>query len=140
MHDLNESDIENVCREFFMAFQGVLSWKWDSRFETALAEFSVDNKGSVREILGRYLNIAWDSSNIPKAPDAVQMIASRLGGLRSGQLLFASDSSQKAFVFGAWWPWGDGKTISIRVAPFVTGLSDSEAAALIKHFKGWFGL
>ena len=140
MHDLNKSDIENVCREFFMAFQGVLSWKWDSRFETALAEFSVDNKGSVREILGRYLNIAWDSSNIPKAPDAVQMIASRLGGLRSGQLLFASDSSQKAFVFGAWWPWGDGKTISIRVAPFDTGLSDSEAAALIKHFKGWFGL
>jgi hypothetical protein len=140
MHDLNKSDLENVCREFFMAFQGVLSWKWDSRFQTALAEFSVDNKDSVREILGRYLNIAWDSSNIPKAPDAVQMIASRLGGLRSGQLLFASDPNQKVFFFGAWWPWGDGKTISIRVAPFDTGLSDSEAAALIKRFKSWFGL
>ena len=55
MQDLNKSDLENVCREFFMAFQGVLSWKWDSRFETALAEFSADNKDSVCEILGRYL-------------------------------------------------------------------------------------
>lgn len=140
MHDLNQSDLESVCREFFMAFQGVLSWKWDSRFETALAEFSVDNKDSVREILGRYLSIAWDSSNIAKAPDALQMIASRLGGLRSGQLLLASDSNQKAFVFGAWWPWGNEKTISIRVAPFDKGLSDSEMAELIRLFKGWFGL
>jgi hypothetical protein len=140
MHDLNQSDLESVCRECFMAFQGVLSWKWDSRFETALAEFSVDNKDSVREILGRYLSIAWDSSDIAKAPDALQMIASRLGGLRSGQLLFASDSSQKAFVFGAWWPWGNEKTISIRVAPLDKGLSDSEMAELIRLFKGWFGL
>lgn len=140
MHDLNKSDLENVCREFFMAFQGVLSWKWDSRFETALAEFSVDNKDTVREILGRYLSIAWDSSNIAKAPDALRMIASRLGGLRSGQLLFASDSNQSVFVFGAWWPWGNGKTISIRVAPLDKGLSDSEIAELIRLFKGWFGL
>jgi hypothetical protein len=140
MHDLNESDFENVCRKFFLAFQGVLSWKWDSRFETVLAEFSVDSKDTIRAILGRYLSLAWNSSNIQKAPDAVQMIASRLGGLRSGQLLFASDSNQKAFVFGAWWPWGNGKTISIRVAPFDKGLSDSEMAELIKLFKGWFGL
>jgi len=140
MNDLNQSDIENVCKEFFVAFQGILSWRWDSRFETALAEFLADNKDSVRAILGRCLGIAWDSSNIAKAPDAVRMIATRLGGLRSGQLLFASDSNQKAFVFGAWWPWGDGKTISIRVAPCDKGLSDSEMAALIKLFKGWFGL
>jgi hypothetical protein len=108
MYDLNKSDLENVCREFFMAFQGVLSWKWDSWFETALAEFSVDNKDTVREILGRYLSIAWDSSNIAKAPDAVRMIASRLGGLRSGQLLFASDSRTRVSLFLV--PGGHGAT------------------------------
>ena len=140
MHDLNKSDLENVCRELLSAFQGVLSWQWESRFETALAEFSVDNKDKVRAILERYLNIAWDSSSIGKAPDNVQKIASYLGGLRSEQLLFTSDPNRDAFIFGAWWPWGDGQTISIRIAPSDKRLSDSEMAELIKQFKGWCGL
>ena len=140
MHDLNKSDFENVCRELLSAFQGVLSWQWESRFETALAEFSVDNKDKVRAILERYLNIAWDSSSIGRAPDNVQKIASDLGGLRSGQLLFTSDPNQDAFIFGAWWPWGDGQTISIRIAPSDKRLSDPEMAELIKQFKGWCGL
>ena len=140
MDDLNKSDLENVCSEFSNAFQGVLSWKWDSWSETVLAEFSVDHKDSVRAILDRYLSIAWDSSSIGKAPDVVQMIAGHLGGLRSGQLLFISDPNRGAFIFGAWWPWGDGKTISIRVAPSDKRLSDLEMVELIRLFKGWFGL
>ena len=140
MHDLNNSNLENICREFISAFQATLSWKWDSRFETVLAEFFVDNKDRVREILERYLSIAWDSSNIGKAPDVVRMIAGHLGGLRSGQLLFTSDPNQDALIFGAWWPWGDGNTISLRVAPFDKRLSDSEMSELIKLFKGWFRL
>ena len=140
MHDLNKSDFENVCRELLSAFQGVLSWQWESRFEVALAEFSLNDKDKVRAILERYLNIAWDSSSIGRAPDNVQKIASYLGGLRSGQLLFTSDPNQDVFIFGAWWPWGDGQTISIRIAPSDKRLSDSEMAELIKQFKGWCGL
>lgn len=140
MHDLNNSNLENICRELISAFQATLSWKWDSRFETVLAEFFVDNKDRVREILERYLSIAWDSSNIGKAPDVVRMIAGHLGGLWSGQLLFTSDPNQDALIFGAWWPWGDGNTISLRVAPFDKRLSDSEMSELIKLFKGWFRL
>jgi hypothetical protein len=138
MSDINKLDLENACRELLSAFQGVLSWKWDSRFETALAEFGVENKQGVREILERYLGTAWDSSNIDKAPDAVSMIINYLGGLMSGQLLFTSDPNQDAFIFCAWWPWGNGKTISVRVAPFCEKLSDSEKAELTKLFKGWF--
>jgi hypothetical protein len=140
MNDLNKSDIENVCRELLSASQGVLSWKWDSQFETVLAEFSVDNKDRVRAILECHLSIAWDKSKIRKAPDIVRTIVKHFGGLRSGQLLFTSDPNQDVFIFGVWWPWGDGKNISIRVAPFDKRLSDSEMAEFIKLFKGWFGL
>ena len=140
MHDLNKSDLENVCREILSAFQGVLSWQWENRFEVALAEFSLNDKDKVRAILERYLNIAWDSSSIGRAPDNVRKIASYLGGLRSEQLLFTSDPNQDAFIFGAWWPWGDGQTISIRIAPSDKRLSDPEMAELIKQFKGWCGL
>jgi hypothetical protein len=140
MNDLNKSDIENVCRELLSASQGVLSWKWDSQFETVLAEFFVDNKDRVRAILECHLSIAWDKSKIRKAPDIVRTIAGNFGGLRSGQLLFTSDPNQDVFIFGVWWPWGDGKTISIRVAPFDKRLSDSEMTEFIELFKGWFGL
>jgi hypothetical protein len=55
-------------------------------------------------------------------------------------LLFTSDPKRDALIFCAWWPWGDGKTISIRIAPFFKKLSDSETAAKIQLFKGWFGV
>jgi hypothetical protein len=139
MQNLNKSALENVCRELLNAFQGMLSWEWDSRFETVLAVFGVDDKDSIRAVLERYLGIIWDSSNIGKAPDIVRMINSNLGGLRSGQLLFTSDSNQDAF-FCAWWPWGDGKTISIRVAPFYEKLLDSEKTKQTQLLKDWFGI
>jgi len=139
MHDLNTSEIEKNCKELFNAFKGVVSWKWDNRFDTVLAEFSVNNKNSVRAILDRYLSIAWDSSNIGSAPKTIQKINMHLGKLRSGQLLFSSDPKQDAYIFCAWWPWGDGETISIRIAPYYKKLSDSEKVEKIQQFKGWFG-
>ncbi|MCK4950656.1 MAG: hypothetical protein KAS48_02475 [Gammaproteobacteria bacterium] len=41
---------------------------------------------------------------IETAPDIVQMIATRLGGLRGEQLLFTSDPNQNVIIVGAWWP------------------------------------
>ena len=140
MDDANKSDLENDCKELLNAFRGVLSWKWDGRFETVLAEFGVDNKDSIRAILERYLRITWDSSNIGNAPDVVRTINDRLGRLRTGQLLFTSDPNREAFIFCAWWPWGGGKTISIRIAPSFKKISDSEKAEKIQLFKEWFGI
>jgi hypothetical protein len=30
MNNLNQSDIERICKQFFDDFRGVLSWKWDN--------------------------------------------------------------------------------------------------------------
>jgi hypothetical protein len=46
---------------------GILSWKWDSRFETVLAEFGVDVNDSVRAALQRHLSMLWDSASIATA-------------------------------------------------------------------------
>jgi len=140
MHDPNKSGIENDCKELLSAFQGILLWKWDSRFETGLAEFGVDYKDQIHAILERYLSYRWDSSNIGNAPDMVRTINIHLGELRSGQLLLTSDPNRDTFIYCAWWPWGDGKTISIRIAPSYRKLLDSEKAEKIQLFKGWFGI
>lgn len=137
MHGPNKAETDNDCREFLREFQGVLSWKWDSRFETHLAEFRADSEDGIRSILERRLSFVWDSSNIGKAPDSVRTIKSQLGGLKSGQMLFTSDPNRDAFIYCAWWPWGDGKTISIRVGPSCKKIPDSEKPGLIKRVKGW---
>ena len=114
--NLKKSDLEKISRKLLSASRGVLSWKWDHRFEAFLAEFSADKRDEFRSILERDFSNVWDSSNIREAPDIVKMYSNRFGGLRSGQLLFTTDPSQDVFICGAWWPWGDGRTISLRIA------------------------
>lgn len=117
-----------------------MSWKWDDRLEAVLAEFDVEKKDAVHAILEQYFSNTWDKSSIGKAPDPVKKISSALGNLWPGQLLFTSDTDGDTFMFCAWWPWNNGKTISIRIAPFYKKLSDSEKAEKSQKFKGWFGL
>ena len=114
MH-LKKSDLEKVSIELLNASWGVFSWKWDHRFEAFLAEFSADNGDEFRAILERDFSQVWDSSNIREAPDIVQMCNNIFGGLQSGQLLFTTDPSQDFFICGAWWPWGNGEAISLRI-------------------------
>lgn len=140
MQNNNKSGIENRCNKISSALQGVVSWKWDDRFETVLAEFDVDNEDSVRAILERNLVTTWDSSNIDNAPDAVRRVNDNFSGLMSGQFLFTSDPERNIFVFCAWWPWGSGKTISIRIASSHGKLSDSGKNEQIKMLKGCFGI
>jgi hypothetical protein len=140
MQDLDKLELDNICKELLSAFQGTLAWKWDSRFETVLAEFNVNKKDSIRAILDRYFRNTWDSSNIDKAPRTVKKVNIYLGKLRSGQMLFSSDTTRPEYIYCAWWPWDDCKTISIRIAPCYKRLPDTKKAGRIQQFKGCFGL
>ena len=49
--------------------QASLSWEWDSRFKTVLAQVSIKEKDAVEKTLINYLGTAWDSVTIKKAAD-----------------------------------------------------------------------
>ena len=138
--DRNDRAIEKLCIELAGEFKGILSWKWDRRFATVLGEFSVDKKATIRAILGRYLSATWESSNVGNASAFVRAIHDNLGGLRPGQLLFTTDPNGDTLIFCTWWPWGDGKEISIRIGPAYKDLSDSEEAEKLDLFRNWFGV
>ncbi|MFH1245522.1 MAG: hypothetical protein V1662_03475 [Candidatus Omnitrophota bacterium] len=135
MENLNTSNIEKICKELLNAFQGILSWEWDSRFETALAIFPVNGQDKILAILKQYLNTSWDISNINKAPKAVQTINKNLSGIQKKQILFTSAPNQECLIFCAWWPWTNAETISLRVAPFCSKMKQDELTPL---FKEWF--
>jgi hypothetical protein len=140
VNDTFQFDIDKVCRELSSAFQGTLTWKWDSRFETVLAEFGVDKKDNIRATLEQHLSAAWDSANVGNAPDTVRVIKDDLGGLMAGQILFTSDPNRGVVLFCAWWPWGNGEKISIRVGLWSKNLSDAEYGENLQQLKVCFGL
>ncbi len=134
------TSIENICAGLVNTFQDILTWKWDGRFGAVLATCTTENKDEVQSSLESHLKTIWDNSNTEDAPDVVLDAISRFGGLMPGQLLFTSDLNQEIFLCCAWWPWGDGETFSIRIAPYSKKIFDEDKEALNKKLKDWFGV
>ncbi len=137
---MNQADNKTICERLFFDFRGILTWKWDDWVGAFLAEISTDKELEARTILEKHLPVLWDSSNINKAPKVVQDLANYLGGIKPAQYLFCSDPSSEAFVFCAWWPWGNGITISLRIAPYDTNLSKSVENELKRQLMELVGL
>lgn len=134
-------NIEEVCKNLYALFQDVLSWEWDDRFEAVLAKCCSENHGDVQKAVADHLKNIWDSSGTQTPPDNVLNVIGHFGGLMPGQLLFTSDPSKQFLLCCAWWPWKDGETISVRIAPpSQQGLSKAEKDELINRFKSWFGI
>ena len=64
----------------------------------------------------------------------------QMGGLRSGQRAYCTDTSKAAFVLVTWWPWGSGASISVRLKIMAPGMPEEEAAEIRKNFQEWFGV
>jgi hypothetical protein len=130
----------SVCARLRSALEGILEWKWDGRFGTFLAEFPSEKKEWVQEILDRYLVNRWDSATIGEAPEIAQRVKGHLGGLMLGQMLLVSDPGVDPLVYCAWWPWGSGQTISIRIGLFSETTDAKEKSSLTEALKRRFGI
>ncbi len=140
MLEYDTSLLEKRCRWIIENLGDQLQWKWDSRFETILAEFNVKDTETIKQKLSRQMDIEWDSKNTGSAPELIHIIIDYFGGLNPDQRLFTSDPDIDGILLCAWWPWGNGKTISIRLAVFADSLSDEENDELTRAFRNWFGV
>jgi hypothetical protein len=118
------------CQLLATQTAGQLSWELDARLGCVVAAFDVGLAESTRASILAATGHDWNTDNIGSAPPAVRELAGKLG-LRAGQSLFASDPVNGAVLYGAWWPWGSGKRISLRV-----GASGVDLSTL----GSWFGL
>ncbi len=139
MFNYNTTRLEENCSQLFTTLGETLTWKWDDRFETVLAEFHVTDKEKVHPVLIRHMGEIWETDQGASPPKVVQIIIDYFGGLNPGQTLFTSDPNQDGLLLCAWWPWGNGKTISIRLGVFADSLSDRDNEELTRLFRGWFG-
>jgi hypothetical protein len=132
--------IKSACETIAKGAKGLLTWQWDKRFETAAAVLDVAQGAQVRELLEPALPWHWDSQTAASIPVPVHDLTAALGGLHVGQLVFASDKDNDIFVFGAWWPWNDGKRISLRIGAVWPGRTDLQKAELLALVRQSFGL
>ena len=101
-------------------------WSWDSRLSCVSSSFIAELEPNALAA-AKALSTEWTSSSIQKAPAHLRELAERTGGLRSGQRLMTGPPVGVSFVYGLWWPWGDGMTTSMRIG---LGGPDATAEAL----------
>lgn len=135
----HEVNLDSLSRDIVQSLEGAVSWEWDNRFGAALTAFSVGQQEVIQQALKKSLCIALDASNIEQATEPVQAISRNLGGITPGQQLLISNPETGSFLFCAWWPWGNGESVSIRVAPVFTG-DDADKQELLSQFKKTFGV
>jgi hypothetical protein len=111
-------------------------WTWDSRLVCLTSSFTVEQEMQAKAAIADTMPAQYTQATITRAPQSLQDIAERSGGLRPNQLMLSLGPAAGLLVFGLWWPWGDGETISFRV-----GLADVDPAKEPnQRFRDLFGV
>ena len=132
------ADLELYCKEIIARSAGKITWDWDDYIGAMLTVFKRDQASEIFGIFDQYFAASWDSNSLKYAPAEVKNIADSLGGIRAGQYLFTSQPDENFMVYAAWWPWGDEKTFSLRLAPVFNKISEFDYDKLIEEFREWF--
>ena len=98
-------------------------WSWDDRLACVASAFDSEQEKAARAAVALSLPTEWTAATLATAPERLKALANRVGDVRQGQHLFTGGPLEGMFAFGLWWPWGNGKTISMRV-----GLADIDAS------------
>jgi hypothetical protein len=130
------ASLEKACSLIFVELKR--PWSWDARFGRVLLTFPREDK-QVPAVLKQAMPSLWSSSNVSTAPARVQAIAEE-SGLDPGQNLLHFEAPDGAILFAAVWPWGNGKTVSVRLGFSVPDLDDTAFAACEAQLQRWFGL
>jgi len=107
------------------ALNGVVKWKYDDFNRALLAEFSADKAAQVNAIVKKHYAVEWHAKNIKQAPMLMKHLAGKYAVLSKKQRLYYSEETERPDVMLAWWPWGHGATVSVRLfmvsqEPFVS--------------------
>jgi oxalate decarboxylase/phosphoglucose isomerase-like protein (cupin superfamily) len=116
-----EEQIQTYGKDVIEALSSMVKWKYDDFHKVMLAEFSVDKQDQVLFTLQQVLPINWDVKTIKKAPNEVKHYAGIFSKLVKQQKLFSTNIERHPIVMVAWWPWGHGATVSVRL--FLTDTS-----------------
>ncbi len=129
--------VKEFCLSLFESTKPSMNWKWDTRFSTHLAQISSSYFEGAQTDLRTLFEHCWDAKSINSAPPTVARVAKAMGGLQARQFLYALEI-EGVVIYCAWWPWGDGQSVSVRIGCNTDCLSSVDAKTLLQDFQAWF--
>lgn len=91
-------------------------WMYDRRLKCVASSIPLAREPEARAAMAEVLPVSFSVDTLPGAAAGVRALVEKCGGLRATQLVFWGAGGDDApGVFGLWWPWGDGTTVSLRI-------------------------
>jgi hypothetical protein len=133
----HEQHIRTCASAIIEALEDKVKWKYDGFNDALLAEFSADKEQVILPIIRQHLPGGWDAKSVKQAPQLMIHLAGKYAKINKKQKLFYPRSTEPPQFMLAWWPWGHGATVSIRLfavnqEPFVPKIS------LLKRWRSFF--
>jgi hypothetical protein len=126
-----------ICVKFKNVLPGSSVWKLDDRFNTVVAAFEKGGSEIIFSTLKASFSQEWSKKTVRKAPENIKSIASSISGIEKGQIVFTTDDNEVPVLFAAWWPWGDGINVSLRIGVSDSSLNEED---IKNHLVEWFEL
>jgi len=91
-------------------------WSYDRRLRCVASSIPLAREADARAAMAEVLPVSFTVETLAGAGEGQRALVEKCGGLRAAQLLFWGGGDEDApGVFGLWWPWGDGTTVSLRI-------------------------
>jgi hypothetical protein len=140
MDEQNAGMVKTIASQIRNAIGDDFKWEWDSRLMGALTQFEKSNEPQIQRALSSILAYEWHVTNVTDAPESVLIATDFMGGLRSGQTVMTIRPEFDPLVLAAFWPWGNGVTVSLRIVLFSLNRSPGQMDGLMSTFRNAFEL
>jgi hypothetical protein len=90
-------------------------WMYDRRLKCVASSIPLAREADARAAMAEVLPVSFSVDTLATASAGHRDLVEKCGGLRANQLLFWGGADDAPGVFGLWWPWGDGTTVSLRI-------------------------
>jgi hypothetical protein len=132
-----EEQLQTYGKVVIDTLSPMVKWQYNDFHQVMLAEFSVDKQQQVMAALQQILPCRWDVQSIKKASGEIKHRAGFFAKLSKSQQLLSADLHTQPKYMVAWWPWGHGATVSVRL--FLTNTNAYQAkTGLLQRFSALF--
>ena len=110
--------LNDTCTRIGLNIPPEYVWYWDERFNTATVVIDDTEKDLILFPITQEFERQWNIANIGDVPEPFFRYFKNVFGIIPGQKTFTSQTGDGTVLFAVWWPWGNGRKISLRVGLF----------------------
>jgi hypothetical protein len=140
---MNSNELKKLgdtCTRIGLNVPDEYAWHWDERFNTATVVFDCDEKDLILFPITQEFDHQWDIANIGDVPEPFCRYFKEVFGIIPGQKTFTSQTGDGTVLFAVWWPWGNGRKISLRVGLFDPVTAKNRKRDGPAHLRQWFNI